>query len=189
MGGCRACPPESPTTFIVAVSRCPAQRGILLPMTEHSSPHRGARRERLGSASPPNDGMPSAIASHENRFLWCSPWRDHRARHALALHSSSSAAAAPFDAETSTDLTVLALSSHFLSRHHFGRRSCAPVVRERRDHREPTRMGPRASCVSCATVCVHRALGSGSTSLSTLARRPRFQRLYSGMPTAQSALC
>ena len=88
------------------------QRGILLPITEHSSPHRGARRKRLESASPPNDGMPSAIASHENRFLWCSPWRGHRARHALALHSSPSAAAAPFDAETSTDLTVLALSSH-----------------------------------------------------------------------------
>ena len=90
------------------------QRGILLPIMNHSSPHRGARRKRLGSASPPNDGMPSAIASHENRFLWCSPWRGHRARHALAdaLHPSPSAAAAPFDAETSTDLTVLALSSH-----------------------------------------------------------------------------
>ena len=167
------------------------QRGILLPMRDHSSPHRGARRKRLGSASPPNDGMPSAIASHENRFLWCSPWRGHRARHALALHPSPSAAAAPFDAETSTDLTVLALSSHLLSRHRFGRRSCAPAVRERRDHRTHAH-GPEGElCELCDRV---RAPGSGlvrsgSTSLSTLARRPRFQRLYSGMPTAQSALC
>ena len=127
-------------------------------MMNHSSPHRGARRKRLGSASPPNDGMPSAIASHENRFLWCSPWRGHRARHALALHSSPSAAAAPFDAETSTDLTVLALSSHLLSRHRFGRRSCAPAVRERRDHRTHAH-GPEGElCELCDRV---RAPGSG----------------------------
>ena len=126
-------------------------------MRDHSSPHRGARRKRLGSASPPNDGMPSAIASHENRFLWCSPWRGHRARHALALHSSPSAAAAPFDAETSTDLTVLALSSHLLSRHRFGRRSCAPAVRERRDHRTHAH-GPEGElCELCDRV---RAPGS-----------------------------